>query len=113
MVLVNGTGADHSDWTTVLVDGIGADHCDGTTVLVDGIGADRCNVDTASQHSWAGCIIGSVSASGASTISVRAGSRHPDYSRRHMTTAAIASAVAADVEASAVDSEAVVTLTSL
>ena len=30
-----------------------------------------------------------------------------------MTTAAIASAVAADVEASAVDSEAVVTLTSL
>ena len=42
MVLVNGTGADHSDWTTVLVDGIGADHCDGTTVLVDGIGADRC-----------------------------------------------------------------------
>ena len=88
----------------VLVNSNGADHCDGTTVLVDGIGADRCDVDTGSRHSWAGRIIGSVSASGGSTISVGPGSRHPDYSRRHMTAAAIASAVAADVETSAVDS---------
>ena len=69
--------------TVVLVNGTGADHNDGTTVLVDGIGADRCDVDTGSRHSWAGRIIGNVSASGDSTVSVGAGCRHPDYSRRH------------------------------